>query len=265
MTPRVILLLCFSLPALLAGCRSWHAPALPSRNTITLDQLVVHSDTPLPQHHRLLQELAGQRMLLATKLGVPTSDEPINVYLFPTADRFKTFMQSHYPELPDRRAFFVETDTRLAVYAHWSDRVAEDLRHEVAHGYLHGVVPRLPLWVDEGLAEYFEVPRGHRGLHAAHVQELKEALTQGWRPGLARLEKIESAAAMNHLDYAEAWAWMHFLLETTPERQRFLQAYLGLLRQTESAEPLSHQLRRLHLDYERQLLDHVVYLTRSLR
>ena len=73
------------------------------------------------------------------------------------------YLTRNFPSVPSRRAFFLETDTRLAVYAHWSDRVAEDLRHEVAHGYLHSVVPGLPLWLDEGLAEYFEVPRGQNG------------------------------------------------------------------------------------------------------
>jgi len=232
---------------------------------VVLDQLVIHSETPLPAHHRLLQELVAQRSMLAAKLALPTSGEPIDVYMFPNAERFKSFMQSKYPGLPDRRAFFIETDTRLAVYAYWGDRVAEDLRHEVSHGYLHSVVAHLPLWVDEGLAEYFEVPGGQHGLHTAHVGELRTALAKGWRPSLKRLEKLENAADMNHLDYAEAWAWMHFLLETTPKRQKLLQNYLALLRQADSAEPLSHQLRRLHPDGEGELLEHLRYLTHSLR
>ncbi len=49
--------------------------------------------------------------------------------------------RANIPSFPARRAFFVETDTRLAVYAYWGDRIAEDLRHEVAHGYLHACVP----------------------------------------------------------------------------------------------------------------------------
>ena len=77
----------------------------------------------------------------------------------------RSFFRDRYPDFPKRRAFFVETDTQLAVYAQWGDRVAEDLRHEVAHGYLHAIVPSIPLWLDEGLAEYFEVPRGQNGLN----------------------------------------------------------------------------------------------------
>ena len=62
----------------------------------------------------------------------------------------------------------METDTRLTVYAYWGDRVAEDLRHEVTHGYLHTMVPHVPLWLDEGLAQLADTSgrpvtsRGHR-------------------------------------------------------------------------------------------------------
>ena len=181
--------------ALAGGCMSWHAtPALPTRNSLVLEQLVIFSDTALPEHHRLLEELRAQRTQLSTKLGLPISDEPIHVYLFPTAQRFEAYMQLHFPGLPNRRAFFVESDTRLSVYAYWGDRVAEDLRHEVAHGYLHAVVPNLPLWLDEGLAEYFEVPRGLTGLNKAHVEYLTVAGGASWRPDLARLERSRPRA-----------------------------------------------------------------------
>ena len=39
----------------------------------------------------------------------------------------------------------------------------------MAHGYLHSAFPSIPLWLDEGLAEYFETPRGDAGLNGRHV------------------------------------------------------------------------------------------------
>jgi hypothetical protein len=257
--------ICLSL-ATLGGCQgvAW-APTLPGRNTVVLDQLVVYTDFRLPKQHRLLEDLTALRADLSTRLGLPVSDEPIHVYLFETAEQLRTFIDRHYPTFPSRRALFVETDTRLAVYAYWGDRVAEDLRHETAHGYLHALVPNLPLWLDEGLAEYFEVPRGNHGLNRPNVQELTDSLAQGWRPDLYRLEQLHSAAAMTQIDYAEAWAWVHYFLETTPEHQQFLRDYLQRLGQSESAEPLSNSLRRMHMDYERRLLNHAALLGQSLR
>lgn len=241
-----------------AGCTLWRpTPTLPHRNSVVLDQLWVYSDFYLPQQHRLLVELNAQRGALAAKLALPTSDEPVYVYLFSTAEDFRKFVHKNYPEFPSRRAFFVESDTRLMVYAYWGDRVAEDLRHEVAHGYLHSVVPRIPLWLDEGLAEYFEVPQGQNGLNRPHLQEIAQARSQGWQPNLRRLEELASAADMNQVDYAEAWAWGHFLLETTPERQQLLRSYLQSVRLAEAVEPLSSRLRGLHLDYERKLTEYL--------
>jgi hypothetical protein len=243
------------------GCATWRGvPNVPASNQLVLDQLVFYSNFHLPQQHRLLEDLRAERALVSTKLGLPVSDEPIHVYLFATADEFKSHARAHFPDISDRRAFFVESDTRLMVYAYWGDRVAEDLRHEVAHGYLHAMIRNLPLWLDEGLAEYFEVPRGPHGLNAAHAEVLLNGLNLGWKPDLRRLEQIESAGRMTQMDYAESWAWVHWLLESTPERIAFLRGYLNRMREVGEAEPLSVALRQLHLDFEKQLTDHVASL-----
>lgn len=231
----------------LFGCtRSSTVPtALPSRHSLVREQLVIESDFELPRQHRLIEELVAQRTDLAVKLALPTSDEPIVVYLFDSAERFRRFFRTHYPSLPARRAFFVESDTRLAVYAHWGDRVAEDLRHEVCHGYLHAVVPRIPLWIDEGLAEYFEVPRGLAGFNRLHVEHLAALRRErDWKPDLQRLEALTDVGAMSQDDYAEAWAWVHWLLESDQQSADLLRGYLAELRQRGIAAPLSLALRR---------------------
>jgi hypothetical protein len=231
---------------------------LPDRHDVRLDQLIVHSNSELPGQHRLLRELNDQRADLSNKLALPISDEPIDVYLFTDAERFAEFIQRRFPEFPTRRAFFVETDTRLTVYAHWGDRVAEDLRHEVSHGYLHSVVQNLPLWLDEGLAEYFELPRGSRGLNRPHVDELVSLARQGrWSPNLRRLEAITTPAEMSQREYAEAWLWVHLLLETEPARRQLLQTYLADLRRDPSVPPLSFYLRRLAGSPDAMLIAHL--------
>jgi hypothetical protein len=248
------------------GCARWRsAPALPARNNVVLEQLVLYSDSPLPEHHRLLDELRAQRTQLSTKLALPVSNEPIHVYLFPSAERLDAFMRVKFPDVPQRRAFFVESDARLSVYAYWGDRVAEDLRHEVAHGYLHSVVPRLPLWLDEGLAEYFEVAPGLEGVNRPHVEQLTVAINDHWRPDLARLERMQSAGEMTQQDYAESWAWVHFMLESSPERRKILQGYLQALVQSRSPEPLSTQLRRFPGILEQSLGDYVRTVNQGLR
>jgi len=182
----------------------------PDGNILVRDQLVIHSDFPLAAHHRLFEELTSQRADLCRQLTLPCSDEPIHVYLFESPKRFQEFIKLYYPQFPERRAFFVETDTRLSVYAQWGDRMAEDLRHEVTHGYLHSVVPNVPLWLDEGIAKFYEVSRGGRGLNRPLLDRLVEQIERDrWQPNLRRLEQFPADYNMTQDDYAEAWAWVH--------------------------------------------------------
>ncbi len=245
-----------------AGCRGVPQPKvlspsvgapesskLPDAFQTPAGQLIFHSDFPLPADHRLVRELTIERDDVNRTLGLAESNEPIDVYLFRDAERYQDFLKRNFPSVPSRRAFFLETDTRLAIYAHWNDRVAEDLRHEIAHGYMHSSLPEIPLWLDEGLAEYFEVPRGQNGLNRPHVDLLAD-MTQrdNWRPNLSRLEKLTEAGQLDQRDYAESWAWVYFFLNSPPERRQVLLQYLADLRSRGKGDPLSVRLAALQVE-----------------
>ena len=257
---RTIAVLGTLLLSAAGGCSGWqHVQlSLPEEYALVREQLVVHSDFPLPAQHRLMEELTARRYDISRVLALPVSNEPIHVYLFEDEKQFRGFLRLHYPGFPKRRAFFVETDTRLMVYAYWGDHVAEDLRHEVTHGYLHSMVPGLPLWLDEGLAEYFEVARNRNGLNRPHLKRLVAAINQGpWQPDLPRLELLESPFDMTQDDYAEAWSWVYYLLHGEAEHASVLRDYLQELRRDGSAVPLSHQLTVLLGKPDAQLIAHL--------
>jgi hypothetical protein len=217
----------------------------PRHAEIQAGQLVIRADFPLAPRHRLVRELEELQVDVSERLSLPVSDEPIELSLFESRERYDAFAASAFPGFPSRRAFFVKTDTSLSVYAHWQDRIAEDLRHETTHGYLHAVVPEVPLWLDEGIAEYFEVSRAHKRLHRGHVDRLAGRLLEGtWRPDLSRLEACVDAGLLTQDHYAEAWAWVHWMLETTTTRREMLQDYLVDLRRDPSSPPLSARLAR---------------------
>ncbi len=250
---RNLLLLLLLAPAL-GGCLAspWAAPAVSLRadapafrEPLAAGQLVLHADFSLPAGHRMVAELTGERQLICDRLGIPAGKEPIHVFLFANEQSYREHVAREFPGFPERRAIFVETDVQLSVFAHWSDRVAEDLRHEVAHGYLHSAMPNLPLWLDEGLAEYFEVGRGRRGVNRTHVEYLLGQVAIGaWRPHLPRLETLAVAGEMTQLDYAESWLWVHYLLESTDAPPGVLTQYLTALRQDLPPTPLSSKLPR---------------------
>ncbi len=219
---------------------------LPDRAEVVAGQLVIHADFPLAEQHRMVRDLETLRTDVSQKLGLPISDEPVHLYLFENMERYDAFAARHFPNFPARRAFFVETDTTLSVFAPWQDRIAEDLRHETTHGYVHAVVPTVPLWLDEGIAEYFELPRGADGEHADHIAHLSGRLLEGtWRIDLARLESLRSAGELSQDHYAESWCWVHWLLHSTPARREIFQEYLADLRRDGQTAPLSARLLQL--------------------
>ena len=251
--------------ALMVGCHSLpHLAPLPSAHEVPVGQLVFHSDFELPPDHRLVRELTLERDDIHNTLGLPQTKEQIEVYLFRDADCYRDYLVRNFPSVPTRRAFFLETDTRLAVYAHWSDRVAEDLRHEVAHGYLHAALPNLPLWIDEGLAEYFEVPRGLNGLNQPHVALLSDLVERdNWKPNLKRLESLNDASQMDQRDYAESWAWVYFMLHSPPERSELITNYLADLHAKGSTDPLSVRLAAQHAEPEGPMTAYLATLKKS--
>ena len=241
---------------LVAGCQSVHTTAKPAPfvHQVKREQIVLHSDFSLVEHEHLINELCVQRDVLAGKLGQPSADVPIHVYLFAKETKYYEFLNVRFPEFPRRRAIFVDNGVKLAVYAHWGEHVAEDLRHEVTHGYLHATLPHLPLWLDEGLAEYFEVGPDQRGLNAAHLAQLNSL--ENFQPNLARLEQLTSAADMTQLDYAESWAWVYLLLESDEVDSHLLINYLTDLQQGATTN-LSARLQKHLARPELALAEHL--------
>ena len=249
-----------SSPSSLAGCAAPWGPrlTLPNRNTIVREQLTVHSDFPLPEQDASVGRFGFAAAGDNRQLMLPVSDEPIHIYLFDNEDHFRSFMRLHHPDFPSRRAFFLETKTRMEVYAQAGERMAEDLRHEVTHGYLHSAVPNLPLWLDEGLAKYYEVPRGRHGLNQPLIELFKNRPpSKPWKMDWSRLEKIPPDEEMSLEDYAEAWAWVHFLLEDRPEYREILCRYLADLRRDGKTEPLSARLAAVVPQPEIAMVEHL--------
>jgi hypothetical protein len=251
------------------GCTAARPPVpqgLPSGHAVRSHQVLLLSDQRLPQEEQILQELGEIRTRLTETLGIPPGEREVVVYLFSDRDRYARYMRETHPNLPARRAFFIGTPRELAVYAHWGDQVMVDLRHEYTHGLLHAAVGRVPLWLDEGIAEYFEVGSGSpRNLNREHVGPLANAASTGWRPDLRRLERLEQVADMRREDYQEAWAWVHYLLHAAPGGPELLSQYLRELRRGGTPPPLSARLGADLPAAEEQLVNYVSELGRDVR
>lgn len=221
------------------------APAWPGKNSIRVSQYVFFADFELNRDDPLFAELADMREQVVRDLQLPTADSAIQVYLFEDRERYERFMQARYPDLPRRRAFFVAQPRtvggadELLVFTFWGDKVRQDLRHELTHALLHSVLKDVPLWLDEGIAEFFELPPEADGVNAAHLDELRKI---PFAPDLPRLEQMTQVSQMTPAEYREAWAWVHLMLRGSPAARSALLAYLQQLRTTPNPGPLNARL-----------------------
>lgn len=215
------------------------------------------SDIRLSKDHPLFQDLNELRLDVARQLHLPLDKGQVVVYLFSDEDKYSRYIETTFPGLPPRRAYFVGTPDQLAVYTYWGDHIQEDLRHEFTHGLLHAALKDVPLWLDEGIAEYFEIAGPNSGVNPEYAQRLAQAIPKGWRPNIRRLEDLENVREMNRDDYQESWAWVHFMLHGSPDGQIVLLDYLRELQATPNPGRLSDRLKAEHPDVEERLLSYL--------
>lgn len=235
--------------AMVTGCQSTKKTAdlpvvsLPGRHSVQADQLVLLSDFRIDYNHSVIGDLKKLRGDVLNVLELTPSEQPVVVYLFENEQLYYDYLKSTWPMLPYRRAYFFGNSYELAVYTSWGDKIQEDLRHEFTHGLLHSTLRTVPLWLDEGIAEYFEEAGDEPGVvKRKAVERLSLAMTNGWKPSMTRLEGLKEVADMGQSDYEESWAWIHFMLHADPAVRQVLIDYLADLRTTPNPEPLSNRL-----------------------
>ena len=215
-----------------------------------------HSTFDLKPYESLFAELAELETDLAATLGVVKVREPIHLYLFSTKGVYQQYVKQYFPDVPFRRALFVKNRGPGMVFAFMNDDFAIDLRHESTHAVLHASLPLVPLWLDEGLAEYFEVPRVERGVANPHMRTIRWATRLGRAPDLEKLEAKANLTAMDRGDYRDSWAWTHFMLHGPKEAHDELVAFLSDIQASTPPGFLSERLRRRIPDLEKRYIQH---------
>jgi hypothetical protein len=242
------------------------APTSPAKNQLRVSQFLFLSDFELKSDLPLFEDLEHLREQVYKDLDLPPANTVIYVYLFQDRERYDRFMKAKYPDLPERRAFFVAqprtvggTDD-LLVYTYWGERVQQDLRHELTHAMLHSVLKDVPLWLDEGLAENFEQPAEWKGVNYRHLEVLRR---QNFKLEMTRLEQLNQVKDMKPSEYREAWGWVHWMLHSDETARDVLLGYLQQLRTNPNPGPLSARLVAEVPDLEGSVQRHLAKLDRS--
>jgi hypothetical protein len=238
----------------------------PSKYVLRVAQFIFLSDVELRRDQPMFKDLANLREQVHRDLRLPPSNTEVFVYLFEDKERYEKFMKAKHPELPARRAYFIAQPRRLGgtedlmVYTYWGDRLHQDLRHELTHAMLHCVLKTVPIWLDEGLAEYFEVPNGQNGVNLQHLDGLRQASAKF---NLDRLEKLEEVHQMAPAEYRESWAWVHLMMRSTPQAKQALLGYLQELRTNAKPSPIRPRLAPAFFSLETAVQAHLNELDRK--
>lgn len=220
-------------------------PACATPNWVDLRQVgpfVCQSAFPLVNYQSLLDELEPLEKELRRVLATEPCKTPIFLNFMANRRQHEKYIAELFPSVPYRRALFIKQDGVANVFVYLNKEMAVDVRHECTHALLHADLPMVPLWLDEGLAEYFEPPKSARGRKHEHMRSIQLDLHSRRLRSIARLEKKESLEDMSALDYRSAWAWVHFMLHGPAQAHAELVGYLHDIRKHIAPGRLSERL-----------------------
>ncbi len=214
---------------------------------------------PLQEYEQLLAELQDLQPELIRTLGITPAAEPMYIYLFSDQETHRRYLTKHYPGVPYRPALFVKEGGLAGVYAYRHDKLAVDLRHECTHALLHASLPMVPLWLDEGLAKYFEVPAKERAFGHPNFFWLRWEMRLGTIRTMSDLEQRHELTDMGASEYRYSWAWVHFMLHGPEAAHTTLVHYLADVRRGAIAGNLSEQLSVAVSNPTERMVQHFKY------
>ena len=221
-----------------------------------VEPFLVHADFPLARYRNLLDSMPRMQQDLVRSLGVGQSPELIHLFLFERKSTYEGYLRRYFPDVPQRKAIFIKSRGPGMVFACLGQDFETDLRHECTHALLNAALPVVPLWLDEGLAEYFEVPADLRDRGHPNLRTVRWTARLGQVPPLEQLEAVRDLSEMTRGHYRQAWSWVHFMLHGPPEARDELVRYLADIRALVPPGQLSHRLRSRLPNLERQFTQH---------
>ena len=199
-----------------------------------------------------LERLRGALSQLMPGLAL-SSPYPTSIFVFDNASSFKPYQRIFAGKSLAVGGYFMSRE--LGNYVAIDGNPKGDGTGIIYHEYLHYVLRNnyatLPLWLNEGLAEYystFEVVGDEAKIGLPLVEHIRWLRRNHNRmlPLPALLAINETSPEYNENErrgafYAHSWALVHYLLAGSPERRDQAVGYLRLLQE---GEPLDASFQR---------------------
>jgi len=228
-------------PAQAAKLKPYYAKHYAIQTALTRDEtrvLAEHMDRVFEAYQRKFA-----RMGLQAK-----KQKPMEMYLFRTRKQYVRFMAGHKVSAANTGGMFFYLPKIRGLATFTQDRSVTEtcavLQHEGFHQFAFNYIgPKLPIWVNEGLAQYFEdgiLVRGRLHLdmaNARRIESIKDALRNRRAIDFARMlsisesewsEVLKASPDNARLLYDQAWSMVFFL--ATAENGRYVKPFREYLR-----------------------------------
>jgi hypothetical protein len=215
-------------------------------DTRTVGPFVCRADFSLQDIGPFLAELSQLQNDLVQALRIPPAREVVEIYLFHDQQTYERYLKQQFPNVPFRRAVYIKGNGPGRVFAYRSAQFDIDLRHECTHALLHASLKNIPLWLDEGLAGYFELPAEKRAFDNPHFGSIRWNVWLGTVPSLDHLEKCTEISKMGKSEYRDSWAWICFMLNGPAEAHDELIHYIYDLQSQNPPDLLCERIKRGH-------------------
>ena len=227
---------------------------------VQIDQFMIHSDFALEDLPELQEILGNLRGDIGEMLGQEKQSSKVHIVMFGSQREYSRYMAHYFPSIVPRRAIYLQDRGPGMLFTFLHDNIDTDLRHEAVHALLNQTGVPLPLWLDEGLAEYFEVPKQQRYRHNSHLHPVASRAKGGIVPSLLELERMTDMPSFNDNHYRDSWAWTHFLLHRNQHTRQLLLEYLDRHRRRIPQANLIRQLSAAMLDPSHEFQQHFIQL-----
>lgn len=233
----------------LASLATAHPVELPKPNdkwlTLQVDEFTFVSNVPAEETSAIARDLLRMRHAIGevTKLNV-RSTKPTRIFIFGSERAFVPYRQAIIGRADESiRGAFTTSDggNFIVMVRDKEEDVDRTVYHELTHYFVRNTVSHLPLWLSEGLADYYSTFRTsgdavHIGvLIPQHVRWLRQ------KPMIPLAELFTTTAesplynesSRSGTFYAQSWALVHYLMDD-PNRRAQLGAFL---RRVDDGEP----------------------------
>ena len=258
--------------------------AAPELRRFDSEQYVVHTtlDRAEAAHWARHMDAVFREYSWRFRAFVPRQHEPNDLYLFKTRQEYLDFLAAKDIVATNSGGLFVVRGDFSGLFTWTQDKSRstsiQTLQHEGFHQFAWNFIGHtLPIWVNEGLAQYFEdgILVGERKMHLGLVNErrialvkaavaeqraveLRDLLTMTADQWHQTLRDDPEAAALN---YAQSWALCFFLIHGDEGRYRTdFEQYLHFVAERMDSDeafttafrtkPLQHEWKKYVLDLE---------------